>query len=187
MHITRYYMYKEIGEYFRKNPIRGKVLGISGIENFYPFIDKEKSELTEVFYPKVDMQDLPFKNNTFDFVISDQVIEHLEDPFRAVAESYRVLKRGGIGVFATVLITPIHEAPKDYWRFTPDGLKHLCSKFSKVIECGSWGNRVVVGITLISDHLRFIPVKEIPINPILYLANWNEKKYPITTWIIAEK
>jgi len=50
------------------------------------------SEIIEVQYPSVDMQNLPFKMNTFDFVIIDQVIEHLENPQQAVNESYHVLK-----------------------------------------------------------------------------------------------
>ncbi len=31
------------------------------------------------------MQDLPYDNDTFDFVISDQVLEYLEDPRKAIA------------------------------------------------------------------------------------------------------
>ena len=180
-------MYKKIGKLFENKPITGKVLGISGIENFYPFMEKKKCKLTEVYYPKVDMQKLPFKDNSFDFVISDQVIEHIENPIKAVDESFRVLKKGGIAIHATVLLTPIHKNPNDYWRFTPDGLKFLCRNYSKIIKVGSWGNRVALALTLISDHLRFIPVYKHVLNPIYYLAVWNEDKYPITTWIIARK
>lgn len=70
--------------------MKGKILGISGIENFYPLIDMKSAEITEVWYPDVDMQNLPFNENTFDFVISDQVIEHLQNPKKAIDESYRV-------------------------------------------------------------------------------------------------
>jgi hypothetical protein len=40
-------------------PLRGKILGISGIKNFYRIIDREKAEVLEVEYPEVDMQRLP--------------------------------------------------------------------------------------------------------------------------------
>ena len=76
-HLTRYYMYKRIKECF-KEPINGKILGISGIENFRPLISKD-AKVLDVHYPEVDMQSLPYEDNSFDFVISDQVIEHLEN------------------------------------------------------------------------------------------------------------
>jgi ubiquinone/menaquinone biosynthesis C-methylase UbiE len=62
--------------------MEGKILGISGIENFYPLIGKNV-EIIDAHYPEVDMQDLPYEDNSFNFVLSDQVIEHLEDPKKA--------------------------------------------------------------------------------------------------------
>jgi len=38
---------------------------------------------------------LPFKDNTFDYVISSDVIEHTPDPYKATIELIRVLKPGG--------------------------------------------------------------------------------------------
>ncbi len=81
--LTRYCMYKKIGKIF-KEPMRGGILGVSGINKFYPLIDKDGSKLTEVDYPEVDMHDLPYENDSFDFVISDQVLEYLEDPRKAI-------------------------------------------------------------------------------------------------------
>lgn len=50
-------------------------------------------------YAKVDVvapgDDLPFKDNTFDFVISSHVIEHFYDPVKTVKEWLRVVKPGG--------------------------------------------------------------------------------------------
>lgn len=94
VHLTRYYMYKKMGGYFRE-PLQGKILGISGISNFYSLIDMTNAQLTKVNYPEVDMQNLPYGDNSFDFVISDQVIEHLENPKKAIKESCRVLNKGG--------------------------------------------------------------------------------------------
>ena len=39
---------------------------------------------------------MPFKNNFFDAVIVEDVLEHLEQPEKAVSEISRVLKKGGV-------------------------------------------------------------------------------------------
>ncbi len=48
---------------------------------------------------KVDIvsegDDLPFKDNTLDFIISSHVVEHYFDPIKAMKEWYRVIKPGG--------------------------------------------------------------------------------------------
>ncbi|MEM5854120.1 MAG: class I SAM-dependent methyltransferase [Candidatus Aenigmatarchaeota archaeon] len=43
-----------------------------------------------------DIRSLPYKNNFFDGIFCHHVLEHLEDPKKAVNEFFRVLKRGGI-------------------------------------------------------------------------------------------
>jgi len=42
-----------------------------------------------------DVTVLPFKSNTFDVVISSEVIEHMREPSLAIAEMFRVTKSGG--------------------------------------------------------------------------------------------
>jgi len=44
-------------------------------------------------------ENLPFRENTFDLIVSYQVLEHTEDPFTVLKESKRVLKREGIIYF----------------------------------------------------------------------------------------
>jgi ubiquinone/menaquinone biosynthesis C-methylase UbiE len=41
-------------------------------------------------------ENIPFPDNTFDIVCSFQVLEHVQDPYRVLSESWRVLKPGGI-------------------------------------------------------------------------------------------
>lgn len=45
--------------------------------------------------------DMPFKNDTFDFIISSEVIEHTPSPNTAICEMYRVLKPGGTLILST--------------------------------------------------------------------------------------
>ena len=51
------------------------------------------------YLKKVDLiskgDDLPFKDNTIDFVFTSHVIEHFYDPIKALKEWYRVIKKDG--------------------------------------------------------------------------------------------
>jgi SAM-dependent methyltransferase len=48
---------------------------------------------------KADICDLPFKDNSFDVVFCNHVLEHITDDKKAMQELFRVMKRGGFGVF----------------------------------------------------------------------------------------
>lgn len=184
-HLTRYAMYRRISETLNE-PLGGKILGISGIDAFRPLISKQ-AEVLDVHYPEVDMQNLPFKDSSFDYVISDQVIEHLENPKKALLESYRVLKKGGIAIHTTCFINYVHPCPKDYWRFSPEALEYLCNDFSEILCCGGWGSRIAFFLCSISDRLRFMQIPDSHWSLRRVIALHNEEKYPIVTWVVAKK
>lgn len=48
---------------------------------------------------KADICQLPFKDNSFDVILCNHVLEHIPDHQRALAELFRVMKPGGWGVF----------------------------------------------------------------------------------------
>ena len=187
MRLTRYFMYKRIGQALPNPPfIVGKILGINEIDNFNFLIDKNKSEIIITHYPKVDIQNLAYEENSFDFVISDQVLEHVENPLKAIAESRRVLKQGGIAIHTTCFISYFHPSPKDYWRFSPDALRFLCRDFSEIIQCEGWGNMMATMISLLGDRFRGVSISE-KMSLRRWLATANYERYPIVTWIIARK
>jgi ubiquinone/menaquinone biosynthesis C-methylase UbiE len=179
-HLTRYQMYKRIKEQFPEK-MKGKILCISGAEGLKDLIH-EDAEVTNTSYPEIDFQNMPFDCNSFDYIISDQVLEHLENPKKAIDESYRVLKNGGIAIHTTCFINYVHKNPIDYWRFSPDALRFLCSGFSDVLQCEGWGNR----ISIFLSWTRF-RMMDIDTGFKRAIATKNESKYPIVTWIIAKK
>lgn len=64
---------------------------------------------------------LPFKDNTFDAVLSVAVLEHVRDPFRCADEIIRVLKPGGDLLCAMPFMSPLHGYPHHYFNATPQG------------------------------------------------------------------
>jgi predicted SAM-dependent methyltransferase len=48
---------------------------------------------------KADICNLPFKDNSYDVIFCNHVLEHITDDTKAMQELYRVLKPGGIGIF----------------------------------------------------------------------------------------
>jgi ubiquinone/menaquinone biosynthesis C-methylase UbiE len=179
-------MYKRIRGNFEES-IKGKVLGISGINNFYPLIDMKNSKIIEAEFPIVDMQNLPYENNAFDFVVSDQVVEHLEEPQKAINESCRVLKKGGIAIHTTCFMNYIHPDPIDLWRFSPEGLRYLCREFSEIICCEGWGNRIAIFLCFLSRKFRYMEIPETKCSIRNFVATYNEERVPIVTWVIAKK
>jgi SAM-dependent methyltransferase len=69
--------------------------------------------------------DLTFPDNSFDTVVSTEVLEHVPEPQRAMNEMRRVLKPGGHLILSTPMYWPRHEVPYDFFRYPYDGLIHL--------------------------------------------------------------
>ncbi len=75
-----------------------------------------------------DVLALPFRDQTCDTVLCNQVLEHVPQPQAAIDEMARVLRPGGYLILTAPHIWGLHEVPHDYFRFTPYGLRHLAEK-----------------------------------------------------------
>src|SRR5262245_18923873 len=75
-----------------------------------------------------DIHKLPIADNSYDCVFCTGTLEHVENPWQAVSELYRVTRPGGIVHIDVPFIQGYHADPTDYWRFTIDGLKLLCKQ-----------------------------------------------------------
>jgi SAM-dependent methyltransferase len=77
-----------------------------------------------------DGRTIPFPDASFDSVLCTEVLEHVEDPDRLVAEIWRVLRPGGT-VLATIPFSArVHYTPHDFHRFTPYRLAPLFADFA---------------------------------------------------------
>ena len=62
---------------------------------------------------RVDMLDMPFDDESFDFVIANHVLEHVTDDLRALSEIRRVLKVGGHAILQTPYSSKLHRTWQD--------------------------------------------------------------------------
>lgn len=71
---------------------------------------------------------IPVADESFDCALSTAVLEHLEDPNAAIQEAFRVLKPGGTLLISAPFIWHLHEAPRDFFRYSRYGLAHLLTQ-----------------------------------------------------------
>ncbi|MBK5110683.1 MAG: class I SAM-dependent methyltransferase [Thermoleophilia bacterium] len=127
-------------------PGRGglRVLDIGcGHKPYLPFVADRASSyfgVDAVEGPLVDAvgvaEELPCESASVDLILCTQVLEHVDDPARALAEIHRVLAPGGAVLLSTHGVYLYHPDPpdsdRDYWRWTHAGLVRV------VEQAGAW-------------------------------------------------
>lgn len=112
---------------------RYRVLDVGcGVKPYFPFFEPYADEYVGVDVgdnPAADLEgrveDLPVEDGTFDVVLCTQVLEHCDDPARAVRELRRVVAPGGRVLLSTHGVQVYHPVPNDFWRWTHTGLERL--------------------------------------------------------------
>ncbi|MDD4271828.1 MAG: methyltransferase domain-containing protein [Patescibacteria group bacterium] len=82
-----------------------------------------------------DIHNLPMPDASVDAIICIAVLEHVEEPLKAMKEIYRVLKPGGYAFFYVPFLYYYHPCEnyyQDFYRFTYDGVKYLARDFKTV-------------------------------------------------------
>ena len=148
--------------------------------------------------------EIPDQNESYDCILCTAVLEHLEDPQKALHEAYRVLKPGGYAIYTAPFIWHLHEEPRDFYRFSKFGLGYLFENANfEVVEIkplsGFWvtfGSELNYYIDNICPRpLRFLSKLFIVLNNIIFqFLNVIDKKIhrrsDIWTWmylVVAKK
>ena len=72
-----------------------------------------------------DVSNMPYRDNSLDLVICNNVLEHIPTPERAVDEIRRCLRPEGNLFLVVPFLFPLHDIPHDYFRFTEYSLANL--------------------------------------------------------------
>ena len=105
-------------DFFTKNY---KVLHIAPEQEFLRKFKKMKNldyTSADLFSPivdvKADILHLPFENESFDVVFCNHVLEHIIDDKKAMSELYRVMKKGGWGIFQVPMKNSLEKSYEDF-------------------------------------------------------------------------
>ena len=147
--------------------IKGFVLDIGAKDNVYKNQMNCDTYLTLdlIYSPGIDIiadaHKLPFKLNKFDWVLCTNLLEHVKDPKKIVAEARGVLKLGGKILIYVPFYYRYHPDPKDFYRFTEDGVRELLKDFDQ-IKIKKIGGVIVVVLEIFSIELAILqPIFEI--------------------------
>jgi SAM-dependent methyltransferase len=184
-------MYCQIEDFVKAQAsvsLSGSVLSISHSQTLIDCLGIKASEQVEANYPDENILNLPFADNRFDWVLSDQVFEHIVgDPQRAMDESLRVLKPGGQLLHTTCFLTPYHGCEgelEDFWRFSPNGLAYLARSANKIHADGC-GHPLPNLLT--SFGLAFEPTPSARWHPLNRLSRLKSRGHNALVWVYAQK
>lgn len=182
--MTRFAMYNALEEYIHRARLGGRVLLVSeGTEPAIRQMFPVDTAFTVTSYPPVDVTDLGlFADASFDCVVTDQVLEHVRQPWRALAEQRRVLVPGGVALNTSCSFNPVHDRC-DYFRFMPDGFRSLHEDLVGRVEMsGSWGNRESIG-RFVTDRAKSFDIRGN--EELMTRATRTEAEWPWVVWCAA--
>lgn len=94
---------------------------------------------------------LPFESESFDTILSSDVLEHIYNPIDALNEMVRILKPGGFLLVNTPFEYWMHETPFDYYRYTEFLYRRYASENGQ-IECVNV-EKIGSGLDVIGDTI----------------------------------
>lgn len=128
---------KKVAEIIKNLGFGARILDLgSGVRRRARHVINLEIELMPNVDIVADGHSLPFKDETFDAVIIEAVLEHVKSPQKIISEAKRILRSSGYICVAVPFMQGYHASPSDYQRYTINGLNELLSDF-EMIDCGA--------------------------------------------------
>ncbi|UCC94817.1 MAG: methyltransferase domain-containing protein [Candidatus Omnitrophota bacterium] len=136
-----------------------------------------------------DLHTLDLPEKDFDFVMVNQILEHVYNPFLCLENIYSHMRPGGF-IYANVpTINILHMSPEHYYTgYTPVGFGAIFKSVGfEILEMGQWGNLEYIE-KLFKTHKwpdyrqltkSLFPFRRRPIT--------NEFENPAVCWVLAQK
>lgn len=130
-----------------------------------------------------DLHTLDLPKKDFQFIIFNQTLEHLYNPFICMQNLFNHLKPKGYLYTTVPTINIPHMVPFHFWGITPTGLCMLSKSVGfEICECGFWGNY---------EYLKYIFTKnEWPSNDAVFDLGGNIQNTEVCqaqTWVLVQK
>lgn len=113
---------------------------------------------------KVDMTNIPFPDASFDFILHNQVLEHIPDDRLAMQELFRVMKSGGFGIFQVPIDYNRAVTYEDFAITTSEGRKKAFGQHDHVRWYGRDYNKRLENagfVVKVDDFIKCFSNKEI--------------------------
>ena len=98
-----------------------------------------------------DAEDLPVLSESIDCILLLDVLEHIAEPDRCLAEIHRVLKPGGTFVLGVPFLYPLHDRPRDFQRWTAHGLESIVGRYGFLVSKFSHAGEPLETAALLSN------------------------------------
>jgi ubiquinone/menaquinone biosynthesis C-methylase UbiE len=109
-----------------------KIIGLDISKDFVEIARRNAKEAgVEVEFRQGSVADIPFADNTFDFIICTAAFKNFKEPFKALNQMYRVLKSGGTALIIDMNRNASNQQIEDYTKFM--GAKAIDKLFMKLI------------------------------------------------------
>jgi SAM-dependent methyltransferase len=173
---SRYHLLLENKAFASQIPAGSMVLDVGAgqapYRNLFAHTQYETADfemVDKVYAPSTyvcDLKEIPVEDARFDYIIFNQVMEHLPEPKAVLIEIHRVLKPNGKMIFSAPLFYEEHEQPYDFYRYTQFGVKYLMESVGFTVVRLDWleGYFSTIGYQL--DRMaRYLPYNSYQLVP----------------------
>jgi SAM-dependent methyltransferase len=147
MHLNSWLLFQKYAQNHFGRGLRVLEIGPEGFPSTYqslvadPTITWDTLDLyqhPQLTYTAPSEYQFPIPDNTYDLVVSGQVIEHVRKTWVWIKEVARVCKVGGTVITINPVSWPYHEAPVDCWRIYPEGMQALYEDAGLEVLLSKW-------------------------------------------------